>query len=306
MILAAGLTPAWQRILEFERFVPGEVNRAQHAAWCASGKVLNVGLALTRLGAPSRVVSLKGGVTGRQIEEEFAQLGVRARWIEDLQPTRVCTTILDRATGSTTELVQNAEAARREVLEEFARTFRDAARDADVVILSGSLPPGTPSHYYRELLDGFAGRALLDVRGPELLEALAARPLLVKPNREELARTIGKSLGDEKSLRAAMRQLNNLGAEWVLVTDGANPVRLGSAGQTLRLVPPSTTPVNPIGCGDCLAAGLAVAIAEGRSVPEAARFGVAAALDNLTQLLPARLDRTRIDGLASQITVEEC
>lgn len=28
MIVAAGLTPAWQQIMRFEQFLPGEVNRA--------------------------------------------------------------------------------------------------------------------------------------------------------------------------------------------------------------------------------------------------------------------------------------
>ena len=46
MILAAGLTPAWQQIVEFDGFAVGQVNRARSVHWCASGKVLNVGIAL--------------------------------------------------------------------------------------------------------------------------------------------------------------------------------------------------------------------------------------------------------------------
>ena len=39
MIVAAGLTPAWQQILRFDALRLGEVNRAVEAHWCASGKV---------------------------------------------------------------------------------------------------------------------------------------------------------------------------------------------------------------------------------------------------------------------------
>jgi hypothetical protein len=35
MILAAGLTPAWQQIYVFDRFHPGEVNRAIGVGRCA-------------------------------------------------------------------------------------------------------------------------------------------------------------------------------------------------------------------------------------------------------------------------------
>ncbi len=46
MIVVAGLSPAWQQILSFDELRWGEVNRARSAHWCASGKVLNVGIAL--------------------------------------------------------------------------------------------------------------------------------------------------------------------------------------------------------------------------------------------------------------------
>ena len=49
MILAAGLSPAWQQIMTLAELRIGEVNRARDVQWCASGKVLNVGLALHRL-----------------------------------------------------------------------------------------------------------------------------------------------------------------------------------------------------------------------------------------------------------------
>ena len=68
MILAAGLTPAWQQMLVFDGLRVGEVNRAREALWCASGKVLNVGIALHHLGGPSRTIALIGGPSGDGIE----------------------------------------------------------------------------------------------------------------------------------------------------------------------------------------------------------------------------------------------
>jgi hypothetical protein len=39
VIIAAGLTPAWQQMLVFDGVRVGEVNRAREAYWCSSGKV---------------------------------------------------------------------------------------------------------------------------------------------------------------------------------------------------------------------------------------------------------------------------
>src|SRR5512146_2770770 len=104
MILAAGLTPAWQQIVLLDALHPGEVNRAREVHWCASGKVLNVALALHHLGAEVQSLSLAGGPHGEAIRREFARSGIAARWIESAAPTRVCTTLLGTANHTTTEL----------------------------------------------------------------------------------------------------------------------------------------------------------------------------------------------------------
>ena len=96
MILSAGLTPAWQQILVFDQVRWGEVNRAREVAWCGSGKVLNAGMAVHRLGGPSLTLAPLGGLPLVEIEREFAALGVPRRWIETRAATRVCTTVLDR------------------------------------------------------------------------------------------------------------------------------------------------------------------------------------------------------------------
>ena len=61
MILAAGLSPAWQQFLVFDSFRYGEVNRAREAHWCTAGKVCNAGNAAHHLGGPSLTLVPAGG-----------------------------------------------------------------------------------------------------------------------------------------------------------------------------------------------------------------------------------------------------
>ena len=301
MIVSAGLTPAWQQILLFDRFTPGEVNRAREAHWCASGKVLNVAVALHHLGVPHRTVCLVGGDSGNAIKKELAQLGLAARWVESQASTRVCTTILEAGKPGATELVENSAAVTAAELEAFLAAFREEARDAEVVVLSGSLPAGTSPTFYCDLMRCAGGRIILDARGSELVDALPERPYLVKPNREELERTVGHILEDRDALLAAMREVNSRGAEWVCITQGAEAVYLSSTTQGFELQPPRIEVVNPIGCGDCMAAGIAAALHQGADAVEAVRHGMSAAADNAMQLLPARLRTDRIDNLAGKI-----
>ncbi len=303
MILAAGLTPAWQQILVFEHVHMGEVNRATGAHWCASGKVLNVGVALHHLGAASRTLSAGGGWSLTAMEADLQQLGVPCRWIKTSRTTRVCTTILDTGGHVTTELVENSGEFSTTELAEFQHAYLEEAAAAEVVVLSGSLPAGTPATYYRDLVARTPGRVVLDIRGAELLETLPSRPFLVKPNRAELSKTLGSDLSRDETLQAAMLDLNARGARWVVITDGPHAVWVSSASQVWKLQPPLINVVNPIGSGDSLAAGVAAALDAGSEVLEAVRHGMASAADNATQLLPCRLDPQRIRDLQTLVTV---
>ncbi|MHC4178210.1 MAG: 1-phosphofructokinase family hexose kinase [Planctomycetota bacterium] len=257
MILSAGLTPAWQQILVFDAFRYGEVNRASEVVWCSSGKVFNAGIAAHHLGGPSRTLAPVGGPPLEQIQREFDEMGLPCRFVPTRAATRVCTTILDRATGTMTELVENGRPLRRSEIDMFHTAYADEAAKADVAVIIGSLPVSAPASLYRDLMENTPCPAVLDFRGEGLLSVLDLKLLVVKPNREELARTVSHRLDDDDSLLAAMRSLNRRGAQWVVITEGAAPVWVTSASNTYRLhPPPADEVVNPIGCGDCMAAAI--------------------------------------------------
>ena len=236
MILSAGLTPAWQQILVFDAFRPGAVNRAVEAHWCASGKVLNAGIAahhLARGPSVGQVANLPedqrqignlphsltlatvGGPPLPEIDREFHALGVPHRWIETAAATRICTTLIDRHSGTITELVENGRPLTSEEIEAFRAAYAEEAARAAVAVLIGSLPAGTPLSLYRELVERTPCPPVLDFRGDGLLSVLDLKPHVVKPNREELAQTVGRPLDDDTDLCRAMQSLNARGARWV-------------------------------------------------------------------------------------------
>jgi len=305
VILLAGLTPAWQQILVFNGFRPGEVNRAREVHWCASGKVLNAGIAAHHLGGPSRTLAPVGGPPVEQIERELDAMGLSYRWVKTRAATRVCTTIIDRAGGTITELVENGRPLTAAKLDEFRDAYAEEAAKADVAVLIGSLPTGTPASFYRDLVERTPCPAVLDFRGEGLLSVLDLKPYVVKPNREELARTVGRNLDGDDELVAAMRSLNDRGAQWVVITQGSGPVWACSATEAYRFWPPAAEEiVNPIACGDAMAATIAWATRDGRDIIDAVKLGIAAAGENLRQLLPCRLDRKKVETRAGQVRVE--
>ncbi len=306
MILAAGLTPAWQQVLVFDSFRYGEVNRAREVHWCASGKVFNVAVALHRLGGPSMTLAPVGGLPLVPIEREFKGTNIEHRWIVTKASTRVCTTIIDRSSGKITELVENGQSLTPEELAEFRQAYAEEAAKSEIAIIIGSLPVGTPASFYRELVERTPCPAILDFRGEGLLSCLDLRPLVVKPNREELAQTVGRPLETDEDLLGAMRLLNHRGAQWVIITQGSRPVWVTSADATYRLHPlPAEPIVNPIGCGDVIAAAVAWSLRSGRDMLHSLRLGLAAAHANLQHVLPGRFDPAGIRERTEAVRVEE-
>jgi len=305
VILCAGLTPAWQQILVFDAFRHGEVNRAREAYWCASGKVFNAGIAAHHLGGPSRTLAPVGGPTGEQIDRQLAEMGLPAHFVWTREATRVCTTIIDRGAGAITELVENGRPLSDAELDRFRRSYAEQSAKADAAVIIGSLPVGTPASLYRDLVERTPGAAILDFRGEGLLSVLDLEPYVVKPNRDELARTVGRALNTDDDLLAAMRELNHRGARWVVITQGSQPVWVSSCAEVYCLHPPPVDPiVNPIACGDAMAATIAWATRGGRPIVDAVRLGVAAAAENLRQLLPSRLDPAKVQDQAEHVRVE--
>lgn len=309
MIVVAGLTPAWQQILRFPALHVGEVNRAAEAIWCASGKVLNVGLALAALGTSSRTISPVGGPARETFERDFTAAGAAVDWIATDEATRVCTTLLDESTGETTELVENARSLSAAELHTYVEAFAKAAAQASIAIFTGSLPGAVSTNFYRDLAGRTNAKLIVDARGPELLAMFEGgrKPFLVKPNREELGKTVRRELSNDAELFAAMRELNDRGAEWVVVTQGKGAVWASSTHEGLhRFTPPKVERVvNPIGCGDCCCAGIAFGLAVGRGVLPSIALGMAAATDNLRSLLPARLEKDNVDRIAATIQHEK-
>ncbi|MBN1610734.1 MAG: 1-phosphofructokinase family hexose kinase [Polyangiaceae bacterium] len=298
MILAVGTSPAWQRTLEIPSLCIGTVNRASAVHECAAGKAVNVAVAAHRLGERSRVLTTSGGRLGQRLADDLSLLGVERELIPVATPTRVCTTLLSDA--GATELVEPAGSMSEQEVEQLSRFLSDS-RQAAVVVFSGSLARGVSSSLYAELGRFVQGPVVVDASGPELLASLEAGPLVVKPSRGELERTLGCTLDRERDLRDAMGFLVARGARWVVLSDGGEALWAFGQDVVYRAEPPRVSVVNPIGSGDCLAAGIACGISRGLSMQDAVRLGMACAAANLATVLPARFERDQCMRLLERV-----
>ena len=95
--------------------------------------------------------------------------------------------------------------------------------DFDYFTINGSLPPGIQESFYDEILEVCRRRGaqvVLDISSRRMPELLRFKPLLIKPNDEEVREIWGRSLASLEDVVSTMVLLHGQGARNVLLTLG--------------------------------------------------------------------------------------
>ena len=306
MILCLGTTPTVQRTMTFDRVTIDAVNRAASVIESASGKSINVARTLHSLGNRVLATGFLGGDSGRLIRDDLDHAGIQHHFIDVGPKTRTCTTIIDHFNHTATELVEETQPVDPLAYDRLLNTVAANLSQARAMVLSGSLPPQAPADFYARCTR-LARQAnipiILDARGEPLRKALAEKPTIVKPNRQELQETGSFPIDDDASLQRAIRELLRQGPRWGIITHGPHPA-IASDGQSFwQITPPPIQPLNPIGSGDAFAAGLAHALLEFADLPTACRFGAACGAANALNSPAGHARREDVERLLSEVQV---
>lgn len=270
MILALALAPSVDVTLEVDRLRIGGISRPHRVTRVAGGKSLNVARTVRALGSDARVVAALGGSTGRWIADELARVEVESEIVEIAGETRSCLAIVEDSGGtSSTDLYEPPTAILSAEWELVVEATRRAARGADWVAVSGSLPPGVPPAELAALLEELRGvgiRVAVDSSGRGLA-ALAQVADLVKVNRSEAGEYLGAEAAEAATLAAELRARVPRAA--VVVTDGVRGAAASTDDGALVAPAAAATGRFPVGSGDAFLAGLLDARDRGRSWAEA-------------------------------------
>ncbi|MEU3462798.1 1-phosphofructokinase family hexose kinase [Streptomyces sp. NPDC006733] len=303
MILTVTLNAALDVTYVVDELVPRTSHRVDSVHERAGGKGVNVARVLSALGWQTAVTGLCGGDTGDRLRAELRTAGPRDELVPVTGESRRTLTVVSRADGDATVFNQGGPAVTAGEWEAFTARYARLLGDADVAVLSGSLPPGLPVDVYAHLvtLAREAGvRTILDTSGSALRAGLAAGPDVVKPNADELLDLTGL-----RDLAAAAAAVRALGARDVVASHGPDGLHALTAQGTWRAAPPERLAGNPTGAGDACVAALAAGLATGAPWP--AVLGEAVALSAAAVLRPTAgdFDADAYHRFRTAVSVEE-
>ena len=303
--LNTSIDKAYQLACPLER---GTVMRVATCIDNAGGKGLNASRAVATCGEKIVATGFVGGNNGRLLCELLDADGIEHDFVHVASETRCCINVLE-PDGNSTEFLEPGRPVSADEVAAVREKVADVAARADVVTFNGSVPAGCGEGIYRELVDivRAAGKpAILDTSGKLLVESLAARPTMIKPNTDEICAILGKKPESIDEIIAAAREVHETyGIEKVVVSLGGDGSVMACADGVFRGRAPKIEVVNPVGSGDTMVGAFAVAIARGMSVADQLAYAMACASANCLTASTGHFDMAVADELRAQTTVEK-
>jgi len=302
MIYTVTLNPSIDYIMQVPTYEAGATNRATAITYYPGGKGINVSRILASQQINTTAWGLLGGFTGSFVNDTLATAGITLAFTPITGTTRINVKLKGQ-----TETEINAPGPDITATEwtAFKAQFANLAA-ADTVIFSGSAPKSLAGGVYQELiaLVKIAGaQFIIDTTGADMRQALSKQPLLVKPNREEVAALYDVPVTTQADLKAVGARLLADGAQNAIISMAGDGALLFTATGTYFAAPIQGQLKNSVGAGDSMIGGFLAAWSQTQD--SLASFKQAVACGTATAFSDDIADAALINELVAQVKIAQ-
>ena len=304
-ILTITLNPAVDLSTATKAVSAGPKLRCDTPVWEPGGGGINVSRAIRNLGGHSRALVATRGPMGRKLNQLLKAEGIPAIAFRAPGETRQSLAVTDRSTGQQYRFVMPGPQWEMAHVGGVLARLDTELPGGGYVVVSGSQPPGVPEDFATRLCEVTRqSQVIVDTSGTALAHLAAGAnpaPFVLRMDSEE-AEALAKGPLPTRADSAgfAARLVARGAASAVVIARGADgSVLAGPTG--LWHACAADVPVrSKIGAGDSFVAGMVLALAHGKSLPDALRHGAAAASAAVMTEGTQLCSRTDADALLSQ------
>jgi len=301
-ILTITFNPALDKSFCVQELAAGRKLACSQLTCDAGGGGINIARAVSGLGGDVAAVLLAGGAIGAEVTRLLAEKNVPFKLIPIKGSTRENLIVTQLATGEQYLFdMPGPTILHAELKRCLAAVEQSCCR---YIVVSGSLPPGVPLTIYKELATIARkknAKLLVDASGPALAAALQSGVYLVKPNLREIAALTGVPANRNAAITAAKALVTINKCEFIMLSMGAEGAMLIGHDSVISIDPPHVNSGGTVGAGDSLLAGLVFSLWRGRSIEQAAAYGVACGSAATLNKGTANFTRAQANQLYSQM-----
>lgn len=259
MIYTLTFAPSIDVYLYKEKISENKINHINNQVISIGGKGINVSTVLNTLGIKSTAITFVSEEFYNYFDLELNKRKIKHILFLDKSITRVNTKVIEEEKETSLNYRNcKIDESNLDKLKEIINKLKSN----DYLIISGHIPSNVSKNYLEELLTVLNKNNvnfILDISNKYLLDLLKYKPLMIKPNFEEL-RDIFKfdfecTKMNLSKIEEYSKQLNKMGVLYSCITLGEMGSMITTIDKTKYGVVKEFEFINSIGCGDSFVAG---------------------------------------------------
>lgn len=277
-IITVTVNPCIDKSTTFSGLKPDKKLRCAKPKFEPGGGGINVSRAIHKLHGKSLAIYPAGGYAGNFLKELLGKENIESIVIETRDNTRENFIAVDELTNAQYRFGMPGpdlvESEWQQCLDQI-----ELVEDAEYIVVSGSLPPGMPQDFFGRIAaiaNGKNVKLILDTSGAPLKYALEKGVYLWKPNLGELSALSDYDELTTKTASEAAKKIIASGlAQVIVISLGAGGAMLITKDICERFSAPVVTRKSTVGAGDSMVAGIVLGLSEGKTLPDAVKYGIA-------------------------------
>ncbi len=238
-----------------QEFDSNNVNRIKTNNLFPGGKGINSSLIFNKLNTKNEAIVFLDNEFGKIIEKKLIEEKVNFKKISIEETTRLNVKV--NTIKNNFELNGPKVTLNKEQQQELIKYLDSNLKAGDTLMIMGSLSNNEVSFFKKLLKNAFDKKVdiVFDIDSKLLFDFLKFKPLLIKPNKNELESLFDTKINNDEILSYA-KKLQTLGARNVLVSLGSEGMMFLSEEQKEYIINPiKINMINPVGAGDSTIAG---------------------------------------------------
>lgn len=308
MIITVTPNPAMDEGYTVSELRPGRWFRAKDINRSPGGRGINASIILKQLGYDSVATGFLAGFSGAYIRSDMLERGISTNFVNIKGENRTNTLILDETGGLETAITDVGPTVFEDAQKRLLWNLDRLLPRATAVLMGGSLPPGVPDDFFKEVIDRVKRKNIpvyIDAFGKALDQAIAALPTVVKLDHRFMDTVRGISLSTLDHLIDISKRIFDEGVDWV-ITSYFNNANVFCTTKGFYLAEIKQERILTFrSANDALMAGMVVAREERMGLEDTIRFAMACVQENVRYSRKGVPSREAVEASLGEVAIQK-
>lgn len=308
MIITVTPNPAMDEGYTVSELRPGRWFRAKDINRSPGGRGINASIILKQLGYDSVATGFLAGFSGAYIRNDMLERGISTNFVNIKGENRTNTLILDETGGLETAVTDVGPVVQADAQKRLLWNLDRLLPRATAVLMGGSLPPGVPDDFFKEVIDRVKRKNIpvyIDAYGKALDLAIKALPTVVKLDHRFMDTISGISLSTLDHLIEITKRIFDEGVDWV-ITSYFNNANVFCTTKGFYLAEIKRENILTFRtANDALMAGMVVAREERMGLEDTIRFAMACVQENVRHSMKGIPSREAVDASVGEVMLQK-